>query len=265
MSLFFHELKSKWKALFFWCLGASALVVSGMSEYSGLQGTGESMNELIAQMPESLQAILGTGTLDLSTATGYFGMLFSYLILITTIHAVLLGTSTIVKEERERTAEFLMVKPISRSRVLTHKLLAAGCNLLLLNGASTITAVISISVFATEGESSKHVVMLMIGMLLTQLIFFTLGITIATWGKWLKRSTIIGATLLLICYLLSIAIDLNPSFEALSYVTPFKYFEAKVILNEGSLDPLFLTISFIVIVLSILGSYSLYKRRDLQI
>ena len=57
------------------------MVVAGMGKYVAYPSSGQSMNELLAQMPKSIQAIMGIGTFDLSKASGYYGMLFLYLVL----------------------------------------------------------------------------------------------------------------------------------------------------------------------------------------
>ena len=76
MNLFKRELKANRKSLIIWSIGVIFMVAAGMGKYSSLEGTGQSMNALMADMPKSLQAIMGTGSLDLSTPIGYFGVLF---------------------------------------------------------------------------------------------------------------------------------------------------------------------------------------------
>ena len=42
-----------------------------------------------------------------------------------TVHAAMLGADIISKEERDKTAEFLFVKPISRNKIIISKLLGS--------------------------------------------------------------------------------------------------------------------------------------------
>ncbi|KJS86413.1 MAG: ABC transporter, partial [Peptococcaceae bacterium BICA1-8] len=125
MNVFIREMKSNRKSLIIWCIGIFLLIASSMGKYAGLSASGQSMNELLAQMPKSFQAIMGIGTFDLSTPIGYYGVLFAYLVVMATIHATMLGANIISKEEREKTAEFLFAKPVSRNRIITSKLLAS--------------------------------------------------------------------------------------------------------------------------------------------
>ncbi|MET4560257.1 hypothetical protein ABIA69_001401 [Lysinibacillus parviboronicapiens] len=73
-----------------------------MAKYAGLSTSGQSMNEIWTAMPKSLQAIMGTGALDISKVSGYFGVLYIYLLLMATMHAAMLGATIIAKEERDK-------------------------------------------------------------------------------------------------------------------------------------------------------------------
>ena len=67
MNIFFRELKAYRKSIIGWSLGMIFLVTAGMSKYAAYQTAGQSINELFANFPKSLQTIWGIGTFDLST------------------------------------------------------------------------------------------------------------------------------------------------------------------------------------------------------
>ncbi|MBD1373008.1 ABC transporter permease subunit [Hazenella sp. IB182357] len=265
MNLYLKELKSSRKSLFFWSLGMVFMIVAGMSKYGSLATTGQSLNELMNTMPQSIQAIMGIGTLDLSTPIGYFGVVFSNLILIASIHAILMGANMIAKEETDKTAEFLLTKPLSRAQILSAKLCATVTSILLLNIITSVVSMIILSAYYSEASSLTSLMLLMTGMFFVQLIFASLGIFIATINKSVKKTSAIATAALLITYLLSIAINLSKPLENLQYLTPFKYFEAKTILVDQSLDPLFLMLTLCIVVLFTSFSYGIFKNRDLQI
>lgn len=264
MNLFWREIKAQRKALMIWCIGALVLVAAGMNKYSIYSTSGQSMNEVISKMPKSLQVLLGTGSFDLSTADGYFGFLFIYLVLMATIHAALLGSTIIAKEERDRTSEFLIVKPISRSRIITAKLLAALTNVVLLNFITLISSILIVDYYGKGESHSGNIVILMAGMFILQLIFMLLGSGIGASLKHPKTAPSFTAIVLFAAYLLSLLIDLNSKLEFLQYVTPFKFFEAKNILAENSLSPVFILLSIVIIAVLLKVTYSFYQKRDLR-
>ena len=85
--------------------------------------------------PEFLEAFgMGEGGLDMSSFYGWFGVEgFLFVNLIGGSYAAILGGSILSKEEDDKTIEFLLSKPISRSKILFGKALVVLMNLLLMN------------------------------------------------------------------------------------------------------------------------------------
>ncbi|MGG1398869.1 ABC transporter permease subunit [Bacillus salipaludis] len=266
MNLFLRELKANRKSLIIWCFGILFMVVAGMGKYEGYSSSsGQSINELMASMPKSLQAMMGVGELDFSTPIGFYGMLFAYLLLMAAIHALMIGANIIAKEERDKTTEFLMAKPISRGRIVTAKLAAAFVNVVIFNLVTLVLSVAMVTNFNKAGDPIDVIYTLMAGMLILQLIFLVLGSAMAATLRKSKRAASIGTAVLLIMYILSIARDLNHKLDGLKYLTPFKYYEAKRVLSDGALDPVFVCISFTGILGLLFITYFYYKKRDLSV
>ncbi|GAA3321378.1 hypothetical protein GCM10020331_036950 [Ectobacillus funiculus] len=74
------------------------------------------------------------------------------------------GATIIVKEERDKTAEFLLAKPISRSGIVTAKLMAACVNLVVLNGITMLTSIQMVSYYSKGATQTHDIIVLMIGM-----------------------------------------------------------------------------------------------------
>ncbi|PEJ58206.1 ABC transporter [Bacillus sp. AFS002410] len=264
MNLFFREMKTYRKSIIFWCIGIVFLVGSGMAKYKATASNGQ-ITEIFNQMPKSLQAIMGSGALDLSKASGYFGILVLYLYLMATIHAAMLGANIIAKEERDKTAEFLFAKPISRNKVITSKLLSALVNILIFNGITWISSVLIVGKYSKGEDVFGNIAVVMVGMFILQLLFLVIGSAIAAVNKNAKKAASYATGILLITFILSIAIDLDDRIEGLKYITPFKYFEAKDIMYGGGFDIVFTTISIGLIILLTVITYVSFKKRDIHL
>lgn len=264
MNIFFHEIKSNMKALSFWSLGMVLLTGVGIGKFTAMEGaTGQSANEMMAAMPKSLQVILGFDGLDLSTITGFYGVLFLYIILTAAVHAASLGAGMISKEERDRTFEFLYVKPVTRSSIFTQKAFAVFINLVILN---IVTLVISLAVIGqvSQDDISNVIYKLMIGMFIVQLIFAAIGFAVSVVLKKSKAATGLTSLVVLVTFLLSVFSDLNEKLDFLKFLTPFKYFGAKTVLNSG-LDGVYVAISAAVIIIAVSCAWVLHDRRDLTV
>lgn len=265
MNIYLKELKSHRKALIFWSIGVFLAVASGMAKYSAYSSSGQSINDLMADIPKSLRAVLGFSTLDLSKASGYYGMLFLYLLLMATIHAAMLGATIIAKEERDKTSEFLFVKPVSRSTIITAKLLAAFTNIVIFNLATFASSIILLGKYS-EGEAvNGEIAILMAAMFILQVLFMVIGSALAAVKKNPKSAASVAAGILLLTYMLSIVIDLNENIDGLRYFTPFKYFEAKNVMYGGGFEASFVILSIALIAGLSIITYVFYKKRDLNV
>jgi len=265
MNIFNREMKAHRKSLIIWGIGIILMIFSGMGKYTTLYSTNNSMNDVMAKMPNGLKAIMGGGFFDLSKASGFYGVLFLYLVLMATIHAAMLGADIISKEERDKTFEFLMVKPISREKIITSKLLAALLNIVIFNIINFVFSIIIVSKYAKGESVIGNIAILMVGMFILQLMFLLIGTAIAAISKNPKTASSLSTAILLSTFMLSIIIDLNEKLINLKYLTPFKYYEAKNLMYGGGFNAIFLIISFLIIVICFFITYIFYKKRDLNV
>ncbi|WP_160724504.1 ABC transporter permease subunit [Bacillus sp. USDA818B3_A] len=265
MNIFLKELKSYRKSLIFWSIGVFLMVLSGMNKYSNLYSSEQSMNDLMADMPKSMQVIMGVGSLDLSKASGYYGMLFVYLLLMATIHAAMLGAGIIAKEEQDKTSEFLFVKPVSRVKVITAKLLAALFNIIVFNLVTLVSSIVLLAQYSKGEDVNSDIAILMAAMFILQLLFLVMGSAISAVKKKSKKSAALSAGVLLLTFILSVAIDLNHYMKGFKYLSPFKYFEAKNVMYGGGFEPVFVIISCLFIAAFTSMTYIFYKKRDLNV
>jgi ABC-2 type transport system permease protein len=265
MNIFLKELKSHRKSLIFWSIGVFLMVLSGMGKFSAYSSSGQSINDLMADIPKSLRAVMGFGDVDLSKVSGYYSLLFLYLLLMATIHAAMLGATIIAKEERDKTSEFLFVKPVSRSTIITAKLLAAFTNVVIFNLVTFVSLIILMAKYSDGEAINGYIALTMIGMFILQVLFMVIGSALAAVKKKPKTAASLATGVLLLTYMLSIAIDLNEHIEGLKYLTPFKYFEAKNVMFGNGIESVFVVISVVLIAVLSMVTYVFYKKRDLNI
>jgi ABC-2 type transport system permease protein len=265
VNIFFREMKANFKSLFIWSFGIAALVFTGLFKYDASIGSGQSMNSIASKLPDSIRAVMGLGFFDLSKASGYYGVLFVYLAVMAAIHSSMLGSSIICKEERDKTSEFLFAKPCSRNRIVTAKLLAASINLLILNLATLASSISAMQLYGNGENINRDIYMLMTAMFILQLLFLLIGSLSAAISKNPGGSAPKSAALLFFTFLISTAIDIDRKLEFLSYITPFKYFEAKDIMYGGSFNPVFLILSLALCSVLLAGTYLFFNKRDLYL
>jgi ABC-2 type transport system permease protein len=177
----------------------------------------------------------------------------------------MIGAEVISKEERDRTSEFLYPKPITRSKIVTEKLVAAVINITILNLVTTISSILTVAFYAKGFSNNNMILTLMAGLFIMQLIFFALGSVLAGLFKNPKLPSAAATAILLCTYIIWVVVDLNSKLNFLKYLTPFKYFDASVIIKDGHLDLFYVVLSTIIIVVFITTTYLFFNKRDLKV
>jgi ABC-2 type transport system permease protein len=263
MNIFRRELKAHRWGLLFWSLGMAMLIASGMAKYGAYEASGQSVTDIIGTLPKAVQAVFGMTGFDLTTAAGFYGVLFMYIAVMAAVHASLLGSGLIAKEERDRTSEFLYSKPASRSRILTGKLLAGLVNLIVFNLATTAASFVFVDYYNKDAPFGTDIVILMVGLFVLQLLFFSIGAAVAGTTHRPKAASSAATSIMFLTFLLSYVVNMNEKLDFLKYFTPFKYFDASKLMTDHALDPVFMALSAAIILLAMFGTYRFYSARDL--
>lgn len=264
MNIIKRELRSNLKSMIIWSAALAFLVIVWMIEYESFAGN-PAINDFLAAMPQGIMAALGMQDFILDDLNGFIGSISLYLYLLLGMQAVLLGSSIISKEERDRTAEYLFTLPISRKRVIVGKAISAIMNLAILN-IITMGSLILSTMSYDKGENFYPFIGIMFASIfIIQMVFLSIGMLVSSVNKRHKKSGNISVGILLITFLISSLISMVDSVDFLKYITPFKYFEVRYILNEMSLEPVYVVLSILIIVAGIGGTFIFYPKRDLYI
>ncbi len=264
MNVIKRELKQNFKSMIIWSLSVSFLVLVWMIEYESFAGNPD-INDFMDSLPQELIALMGFGEYSLSTLGGFVATLSLYLYLILGIHGALLGSSIISKEERDKTAEFLFTRPVSRRKIMLGKIVAAVKMSAVINLLVFLSMILSTLKYERDENFYKFAAFMFLGVFFVQLIFLSMGMLIASLSRNYKKSGNMAVGMVMITFLISSLIDMVKDLDFLKYLTPFKYFNAADILENTSLDPLFIVISILIILMGMVGTVIIYPKRDLDI
>lgn len=264
MNILFRELRANLKSLLIWSVIVVLFVVVGFSKFSAYEGNPELL-AILDSMPPAMLEAFNFNAFNLTTVTGFFGVMFAYFALLLSISAAMWGADIITKEERDKTVEFALTLPVTRSQLITGKMLAALVNsiiLLLVTWGATLGGASS---YQTNTEFFDFVALSMVALFFMQLIFLAVGILIGCAMTHYKRASSLAVSVILVTYFLSILAGLNKDLDFLKYFSPFKYFNPGVILHESRFEMVFIWISLLIVAVSLAGAYWSYSKRDLYI
>ena len=264
MNIFIREIKANLRSLLIWGGIVILFIFSGMTEFSGYEGNPD-MLEVLDSMPPALLEAFQLNAFNLTTVTGFYGVMFTYFALLTTISAVMWGSDIISKEERDKTLEFTLTLPITRGKLVTGKILAVVVNCIGLLIIMWVTSLFFVAKYQPDREFYDFLFLLMQALFIMQMVFLAVGIFLGCAMKQYKRAGSLAVSLLLVTYFLSVISSLSENLEFLKYFTPFKYFDPAAILHESRIDLNYVWLSLGIIVVCITGGYITYARRDLYI
>jgi ABC-2 type transport system permease protein len=264
MNIFVRELKANLKSLIIWGVIVVLFTMVGVSKFSAYANNPE-MLKILDDMPTAMVEAFNMKAFNLTTVSGFFGIMFTYFALLLSIAATMWGSDIISKEERDKTVEFSLTLPVTRSRLVTAKSLAALVNCIALLFITLLASLVGAASYQPDSEFYEFLALLTVALFVMQLIFLAIGVFLGCAMKQYKRASAVAVSLLLGTYFLSVISSLNENLEFLKYLSPFKYFDPVSMLNESSINPAFLGLSLAIIAASMAGAYLTYARRDLYI
>ncbi|MCP4358246.1 MAG: ABC transporter permease subunit [Chloroflexi bacterium] len=264
MNIFLRELKANLKSLLIWSGIMVAFVFMGIAKFSAYEGNPE-MLEILDSMPPAMLSAFQMNAFNLTTITGFFGVMFTYFALLTTISATMWGSDIIAKEERDKTVEFSLTLPVSRPKLITAKIFAAVVNCIAFLIIMWIASIASAAPYKPDAEFYNFLSLSMATLFIMQMIFLAVGVFLGCAMKQYKRAGSIAVGLLMGTYFISIVSGLNENLDFLKYFSPFTYFDRVQLLNESTVEPVYLLLSLGIIIVAYIGAYVSYSRRDLYI
>ncbi len=264
MNIFLRELRANLKSLIVWSVILALLIMIGTAKFSAFAGNPE-MLAMLDSMPEGVVEALSMRGFNLTTISGFYGIMFIYFALMGAMAAAIWGSDIISKEERDKTVEFSLVLPVSRSRVITAKALAALVNCIAFVLITWAISLVAVRSYDPDQAFYQFLALEMQAMFLLELIFLAIGLLLGCAMKQYKRAASVAVAIILVTYFLSVMISMQEKLDFLKYFSPFKYFEAVVLYTNGKIDTLYLLLSAGIIVVCLAFAYLIYNKRDLYI
>lgn len=261
MTLTKHELKQGRTALVIWTASIAFLMVICILMFPEMKGEMDDVSDMFASMGSFTEAF-GMDRINFGTLLGFYAVECGNILgLGGAFFASLIAITVLAKEEKERTAEFLLTHPVSRVRIVTEKLTAVLIQIVLINAVIWALSAASIAIIGEEIPWKE--------LNLMHLSYFLLQIELAGicfgLSAFLRRGGLgIGLGLATVMYFLNIVANISDSAEFLKYITPFGYTEGADIVANGSLDTAMVLLGMAYTAIGIAAAYWKYCKKDIQ-
>ena len=261
MTLLKHELKQGFKTLAIWTASIGFLIAICLFLFPEMKGEMDNVSDMFASMG-SFTAAFGMDRLNFGTLIGFYAVECGNILgLGGAFFASLIAVSALAKEEKERTAEFLLSHPVSRVSVISSKLAALVVQIVVMN---VVIFALSAACIAIIGEEPtwKEICLLHLAYFLLQLELA--GICFGL-SAFLRRGSLgIGLGIAAMMYFLNIIANISEKAEFLKFITPFGYAEGADIVSNDSLDGKLVLIGMAFALIGVAAAYFWYSRKDIH-
>lgn len=261
MTLVKHELKQGRISFLIWTASIGFLILVCICMFPEMEGQMDGVNEMFASMG-SFTAAFGMDRLNFGTLIGFYAIECGNILgLGGAFFASLCAAGILSKEERDKTAEFLLTHPVSRIRIITEKLIAIQIQIFVMN---LIIYALAIASIAGVGEEIpwKEISLLHLAHYLMQVELSGICFGISSFLR--KGSAGVGLGIAAMMYFLNLIANITESAEFLKYITPFGYCEGADIIGNGRLDAGMLAVGIALGAAGIVAAYVKYAKKDIR-
>lgn len=263
MNIYMHELKTRLRSVLIWSASIAALMLLFLSLFESFASQTAMVTQLMAAFPRELLIAFGMADMDWSSILGFYALTFVFIQICLAVQAANYGFSLVSIEESEWTADFLLSKPVSRTHIITAKLLAALTALAITQAVIWVCSFVFVYAFRYGQEvQAGTMALLLLSMIPFQLFFLSVGACISLLVKRVRSVTPFSMGLVFGLYILN-AFGGMIGEKSLEVLSPFQHFAPNYIVKHAAWDASLVWISIVIIVIALPASYVLYLRRNI--
>ena len=228
---------------------------------SEMKGQIDNVNNIFSSMGSFTEAF-GMDRLNFGTLIGFYAVECGNILgLGGAFYAALCAVSILSKEEKDKTAEFLLTHPVGRKRIITEKLIAVLIQITVLN---IIIYALSVGSIAAVGETVplKEISLLHLAYYLLQLELSGICFGISAFLR--KGSAGLGLGIATVMYFLNLIANIADVAAFLKYITPFGYCEGADIVSNGRLNGVMVSVGAVIGIAGIIIAYLKYTKKDIH-
>lgn len=262
--MFKREMKVNFKSFMIWTLLLVGIFLVVFLVYPSIVNSDnvKMMDQMMKVFPEEM---LKAFNMDISSIDSAFGWLksegFVFVLLIIGCYSGIMGSSILLKEENDKTIEYLNSLPIKRNDIVISKVLAGVIYIVLMTILVGIFNYIGLSL---SGDFDKKMYLLLsITPIFSSLVIFMVCMLLSTFTHKTKKMMGISLGIVFISYILQILSTLSESTEFLKYLSIFTLSDIRNVIQQVSINPIMALVSISLFVILLVLTIIRYNKKEL--
>ena len=258
-----RELKVNFKTLVLYTLILAASFVGIFLIYPSIitDETKVILDEMMKTMPVEIMASFNMDIIGIDDAYGWFKTEgYAFLALVGAVYASILGATILVKEENDKTIEFLYSKPINRNKIVTAKIICGVINIFAFTVLITFFNYITLK--SIESFKIHEFFMISLSVILVYYLFFFTMLFLSTFFRKTKKTMSLGIAFVFISYAMQIVGGISKDVELLKNISYFEFASARYIILNNALDMKFIIAGITGIIIFTMLTYYRYNKKE---
>ena len=220
------------------------------------------MDEMMKIFPEEM---LKAFNMDISSIDSAFGWLKTegivFVLLITGIYSGILGTNILLKEENDKTIEYLNSVPVTRKNIVFNKII---CGIFYIILMILVIGIFNFIGLSLSGEFAKKLYLLLsITPLFSSIVIFAVCLFLSTFTHKTKKTIGISLGIVFVSYFLNIISEIGESTEFLKYISIFTLADIRNVILNVSINPLLVVLTIVITALFMILTIVHYDKKEL--
>ena len=262
--MFKRELKINLKSFIIWTSILIGLFLVVFLIYPSIINSAnmEMIDEMMKIFPEEM---LKAFNMDISTIDSAFGWLktegFVFVLLITGVYSGILGSNILLKEESDKTIEYLNSVPVTRKNIVLNKIL---CGLFYIILMIVIIGIFNFIGLSLSGEfDRKSYILLSITPLFSSIVIFAICLFLSTFTHKTKKTLGISLGIVFVSYFLNVISEIGESAEFLKYISIFSLADIRNVILNVSINPILVVLSTGITIVFMILTMIHYEKKEL--
>ena len=262
--MFKRELKINLKSFIIWTSILIGLFLVVFLVYPSIINSAnmEMIDEMMKIFPEEM---LKAFNMDISTIDSAFGWLktegFVFVLLITGVYSGILGSNILLKEESDKTIEYLNSVPVTRKNIVLNKIL---CGLFYIILMIVIIGIFNFIGLSLSGEfDRKSYILLSITPLFSSIVIFAICLFLSTFTHKTKKTLGISLGIVFVSYFLNVISEIGESTEFLKYISIFTLADIRNVILNVSINPILVVLAICITIVFMILTMICYEKKEL--
>ena len=262
--MFKRELKLNFKSFIIWLLILISVFLITFLMYPSIISSDniKMIEEMMNVFPKEM---LIAFNFDISTIDSAYGWLksegFVFVLLIIGCYSGIVGSNILLKEENDKTIEYLNSLPIKRNYIINYKVIVGIIYMIIM---VVILSIFNFIGLYLSGEfDHKQYLLLSITPIFSSLVIYFLCLFLSTFTHKTKKMLGLSLGIVLISYVLQVLSTMAESVEFLKYFSVFTLADIRNVILNSTLNPIMIIISIGLSIIFYVLTVINYNKKDL--